>query len=67
MTAHELVEVLELTGSITGNTLLGLTQQDIDILLGHFDPQKDYLVSVDSLTFSINFGNVGTRGIQYSF
>ena len=67
VTAKELVEALQLTGSIAGNTLLGLPQQKIDILMGHFDPQKDYLIDINEHHFSINYGKVGNFGIQYSF
>ena len=67
VTAKELVEVLELNGSIAGNTLLGLPQKKIDILVAHFDPQKDYLIDINEHHFSINFGNVGKFGIKYSF
>ena len=67
MTAQELVDELQLNGSITGNRLLSLSQEKIDILLTHFDPKNDALIHVDDQHFSINFGNVGTRGIQYSF
>ena len=67
MTAHELVDALHLNGSIAGNTLLGLPQQKIDILVAHFDIANDYLIDINEHHFSINFGNVGNFGIKYSF
>lgn len=67
MTAQELVNKLQLSGSITGNRILSLSQNKIDELLERFDPDVDVLIHVSDSDYSINHGNVGTRGISYQF
>ena len=67
MTAQELVNKLRLSGSITGNRILSLSQNKIDELLDRFDPEVDALIHISDSDYSINHGNVGSRGITYQF
>jgi hypothetical protein len=67
MTAQELVNKLQLSDSITGNKILSLSQNKIDELLERFDPDVDALIHVSDSDYSINHGNVGSRGISYQF
>ncbi len=67
MTAQELVDKLQLNGSYDGNILLALSQKNIDQLLDRFDPDEDALIHVSAASYSINHGNVGSRGISYEF
>lgn len=67
MTAQQLVSTLQLEGTMQGNAILALPQTKIDILLGHFDPKEDALIHVCDEYFSVNHGNVGSRGINYQF
>ena len=67
MTAQQLVAKLQLNGSFDGNTILALSQDSVDQILLRFDPEEDALISVSSTGFSVNHGNVGSRGINYDF
>jgi hypothetical protein len=67
MTAQELVNKLQLNGSYDGIAILALSQKRVDQLLDRFDPDEDALIHISSVGFSINHGNVGSRGINYEF
>ena len=67
MTAQELVDNLQVSNSIIGNRILLLSQDKIDQLLEHFDPNEDALIHIDATGYSVNHGNVGSRGIHYNF
>lgn len=67
MTAQELVNKLQLNDSYDGNVILALSQEKIDQLLDRFDPDEDALIHVSDAGYSINHGNVGSRGISYEF
>jgi hypothetical protein len=67
MTSQELVTKLQIEGSYQAKAILALSQKKIDQLLGLFDPDSDGLIHVCDEYFSINHGNVGSRGINYQF
>jgi len=67
MTAQELVDKLQLNGSYDGSAVLALSQKKIDQLLDRFDPDEDALIHISAVGYSINHGNVGSRGINYEF
>ena len=67
MTAKELVSKLQVEGSYQAESILALTQVKIDQLLDRFDPEVDALIHVCEEHFSINHGNVGSRGVNYQF
>lgn len=67
MTAQELVDKLQLNGSYDGNAIMALSQDKIDQLLIRFDPEEDALLHISSAGYTINHGNVGSRGISYDF
>jgi hypothetical protein len=67
MDAQELVNKLQLNGSHDGNAILALSQEKVDQLLDRFDPDEDALIHVSATGYSINHGNVGSRGINYKF
>ena len=67
MNAKKLIETLQCEGSYQAKAILALSQDKIDQLLEHFDPCEDALIHVDSEGFSVNHGNVGSKGIRYEF
>ena len=67
MTAQQLVNILQCEGSFQAQAILALSQEKIDQILEQFDPEKDALIHVCHDYFSVNHGNVGSRGINYQF
>ena len=67
MTAQELVSKLQLDGTHDGKTILALSEEKIDQLLARFDPEEDGLIHVSNDGFTMNHGDVGSRGIKYDF
>ena len=47
--------------------ILSLSEEQLAELLENIDIENDYLIHVSSYGYTVNHGNVGTRGISYMF
>jgi hypothetical protein len=56
-----------LSDSILGRALYALSDEEFQELAAVCDPGEDALLHVDRAGFTVNHGNVGTRGIRYDF
>lgn len=53
--------------SSMGQSLYRLSDDEFQEVTAVCDPEEDALVAVDENGFSVNHGNVGSRGIRYDF
>lgn len=53
--------------SSMANAIYRLSQDEFKRLVSQCDPAQDALIHVDSSGFTVNHGNVGTKGIRYEF
>jgi len=56
-----------LVNSSMGNAIHALTLEKLVSLSDICDPKEDYLIHVDQDGFTVNHGNVGSKGIRYDF
>ena len=52
---------------VTAKALWRLSDEEMRRVSAVCDPAEDALLHVDSEGFTVNHGNVGTRGIRYDF
>ena len=66
--AIELIDLLSLNPeSQMAKALHSLSQSEFDEMMNCYSPSHDALLHVDCNGFTVNHGNVGSKGIRYDF